>query len=281
MIANRNSEYCQPLTWIGRFPVYLATAIAGAMGISMLLTAIAMASTRGMGLGYFQPLVFGADEALAGRVWQFFSYVLVNPPGFWAAIQIILLAVFGAEVEKFIGRRSFAILYGLLIVAIPVFLLAVWWIFKMPVRYFGSGSVNFAVFAAFALIYPRAEISCRIEARWAFVALLVINSLLLLSSASWAYLGALWWVCCVAALWLAYEGVGNFSLPDPRDYFRRRHSQKHLRVERPQRRESEAEVDIDPILEKIARHGIGSLSRAERERLEQARAALLEKERGS
>ncbi len=278
MIANRNSEYCQPLTWIGRFPVYLATVIAGVLGISMVFTAIAMSATKGASFGLLQPLMFSPGRALGeGHVWQFFSYILINQPDFWAAIQIILLGAFGSEVEKFIGRRSFAIFYGILVVAIPIFLAAVWWLFKVNVPFVGSGQVNFAVFAAFVLIYPRAEIFFSIEARWVLAVLLGINTLMLLAAAAWPQLGALWWVCSVAALWMVREGVGNFSLPSPRDYFRQKHSERHLRVEKP---EHEEEIDIDPILEKIARQGIGSLSRAERDRLEKARAALLEKDRG-
>jgi len=38
---------------------------------------------------------------------------------------------------------------------------------------------------------------------------------------------------------------------------------------------------IDPILEKISRHGIGSLTPRERERLEKARAHLIAKDGGS
>jgi hypothetical protein len=39
--------------------------------------------------------------------------------------------------------------------------------------------------------------------------------------------------------------------------------------------------EIDPILEKISRQGIGSLTPRERERLEQARAHLLAKDGGN
>ena len=39
MIANRNFEQCEPLTWVGRVPVYLSTAIAFAHGVMMVFTA--------------------------------------------------------------------------------------------------------------------------------------------------------------------------------------------------------------------------------------------------
>jgi len=44
MIANRNFEQCEPLTWVGRVPVYLSTAIAFAHGVMMVFTALALAS---------------------------------------------------------------------------------------------------------------------------------------------------------------------------------------------------------------------------------------------
>jgi hypothetical protein len=57
------------------------------------------------------------------------------------------------------------------------------------------------------------------------------------------------------------------------------------RRSRAKRREESEEADlhesIDPLLEKISKHGIGSLTKGERQRLEQAREALLDREKHS
>ncbi len=62
MIANRNFEHSEPLTWIGKLPVYLATAIAGVLAITMpahhvfygvITLAVAVYSLVGVNLGGF------------------------------------------------------------------------------------------------------------------------------------------------------------------------------------------------------------------------------------
>ena len=129
------------------------------------------------------------------------------------------------------------------------------------------------------MIYPGAEIFFGIQARWIAIALLGIYTLQFMASQQWISLSILWWECGVAAAWMMREGVRPFSLPSisaiPLKHPERR--------SKPARREPEKEVElydsIDPILEKIARQGIGSLTRGEREKLERVRAALLEKER--
>ena len=60
MIANRNFEQCEPLTWVGRVPVYLSTAIAFAHGVMMVFTALALASGAEW---FFQILAFSPQSA--------------------------------------------------------------------------------------------------------------------------------------------------------------------------------------------------------------------------
>jgi len=285
MIANRNYEHCEPLTWVGRLPVYLATALAGVQLVAMILTSLAQA-VAGPVIEMnpiLAPLVFSFGEVL-GRwsVWQYVTYAFVNPPDLFFLLQIVMFAWFGRDVETYLGRRSFAWLYVALIVAMPVLLSALAF-FGVNWPLYGSGSIHFAIFIAFALLYPRAEIFFRIEARWIALALLGINTLQCLAANNWVQLAMLWWGCAVVAVWLRFEGVARLQtpeLPDIKGFFRRRESARRLRVvPKDEIEEPEVHEAIDPILEKIARQGIGSLTKAEREKLEQARAVLLEKER--
>jgi hypothetical protein len=281
MIANRNHEHNGPLTWIGRVPVYLATAIAGVLGVSMIVTALAMAIG---GPDSILPLTFTYASAIRNlELWQFVTYALVNPPDLFLVIQLFMFAWFGAEVEKFLGRRSFALLCALLLLAMPA-LLSVMGAFGADLPMRGSGAITFAIFLAFAIIYPRVEIFFSIEARWIAIILMGVNTLQCLAFHSWAQLIMLWWGLAVVAIWLKFEGLASLETPSVSDYFRRKNSEKNLKVVRPEKAAKPTETgvhdSIDPILEKIARQGIGSLSRGEREKLERARAALLEKERG-
>ncbi len=282
MIANRNYEQCPPLTWVGQFPVYLSTAIAGVHAVAMVLCAFLLAGGASSFIG--RVFEFSPEGAIRGmQVWQFVTYAFVttNSQAFlWIALQLFMFAAFGREVEKFIGRASFAWLYGLLLLLPPVFLSLVYLVGDANFVYSGSGSVHFAVFVAFAYIYPRAEIFFGIEARWIAGVLVVVNSLMLLADRTPVFLGLLWLECGAAILWLMYEGVGTWSLPSPAAYFKRKHSESKLRVVRKeQEKEMEVHESIDPILEKIASRGMSSLTRSERETLERARVALLEKER--
>lgn len=282
MIANENYGQSAPLTWVGKVPVYLATAIAAAHGVALIFCAFALAAG---GDRFLQMLRFSPESAITGlQLWQFVTYafVTVNSNEFlWVALQLFMLAVFGREVEKFIGRASFAWLYGLLLLALPVFLSLIYLIGDLSYAHGGSGTLHFAIFIAFAYIYPRAEIFFGIEARWIALVLLGIYSLMLLASVQPVNLGLLWLECGVAVLWLMREGVGSFSLPSPSSFLKKKHSERKLRVVKREEPRDEVEVhqSIDPILEKIASRGMSSLTRAERDTLERARVALLEKER--
>ncbi len=287
MIANRNSEQCYPLTWVGRVPVYLATVLAAVQAVSMILTSLAMAGGGPMagGNSLLAPLVFSYPTAIGDlAVWQFVTYAFINPPDLFFVIQLFMFAWFGSEVEKFLGRKSFAWLCGLLLIAMPA-LLAVFGVFGVILPYQGAGALNFSIFLAFVLIYPRAQIFFGIEARWIAMILMAVNSLQSLAYNAWAQLIMLWWGLAVVAIWLKFEGLASLETPSVSGFLKRKHSEGKLKVvreEKPKPKVEEPGVhdSIDPILEKIARQGIGSLSRAEREKLERARTALLEKERG-
>lgn len=280
MIANRNFgnyEPCQPLTWIGKIPIYLATVLAGVQAATMVITALLMSANS----PWLSQMVFSYGEAVRQfKVWQFVTYAFVNPPNnIWVVLQLFMFAWFGRDVERFLGRKSFVWLCGLLVLAAPVFL-TVLGLFGLPLSYAGSNVVNFSIFLAFALINPRAEIIFTIEARWVAIVLLAYSTIQCLAFHSWTQLMVLWVSLGVAAAWLKYQGVASLQTPALDNYFEKRHSARRLKLVKPPRKpESGVHDSIDPILEKIAKQGIGSLSRGEREKLERARAALLEKER--
>jgi membrane associated rhomboid family serine protease len=276
MIANRNFEQCEPLTWVGRVPVYLSTAIAFAHGLMMVFTAVALASDAEW---FFGLLAFSPQSVAKLHLWQFVTYAFVNRPEMFTLIQLVLLAFFGRDVEKFIGRKAFAWLYAVLVLAIPVLLSLLNFLGIESGTYYGSDAVHFAVFVAFVMIYPGAEIFFGIQARWIAIALLGIYTLQMLALRQWINLSILWWSCGVAALWMMREGVRTFSLPSVSNLPLRRPERRSKPASREPVKEGELYESIDPILEKIARQGIGSLTRGEREKLERVRAALLAKER--
>lgn len=288
MIANRNFGQYEPLGWIGRMPIYLATALAIAHGAALIIVAILIAS------GYkdiVKEFVFWTPSAIGAlHLWQFFTYAFVyeNSKMYLInLIQLYMLFTFGQEVEKFLGRTQFALMYVALILAEPIFLTL---LSLGGVPHFLSGSsasASFAVFVAFVLIYPHVQILFSVEARWLCLLLFLVSILQLIGTDNWVGLGTFSVSCGVATFWMAKEGVRGMSLPSLpsfKSFAARQHSKKHLKVVRRELEDAKEEEEyslhdsIDPILDKIAKDGIASLTRSEREKLERARVALLEKE---
>ena len=94
-----------------------------------------------------------------------------------------MLFVFGREVERFIGRRAFIALY-LLLLFVPTLLLTVWG-FAERTAIGGSWALHFAVFVAFATIYPSLEMFLRIMAKWVALALGAIDAAALSRPHAW------------------------------------------------------------------------------------------------
>jgi membrane associated rhomboid family serine protease len=288
MIAGRHSEDYYPITWVGRIPIYVTTLLVIVEVLAMIGTSLAMAMAgthQPIDSPVLAPLMFSNTAILQSfKIWQFVTYPFVNGPSIWFAIEMFLLYSFGGEVEKFLGRRAFLWLYLSLILVAPVVLTALG-LAGVPAALAGSGPINFAVFVAFAVLYPNVPLFfCRIEAKWVAAILMGIYTLQYIAYTMWVDLGVIWLESICAVLMLRLSGATNASmeswLPALHD---------DLQPDRPMRalkpRNEPVEVDlhesIDPLLEKISRHGIGSLTKRERQRLEQARAALLEREKPS
>jgi membrane associated rhomboid family serine protease len=288
MIANRSFEGGSPLTWIGSFPVYLATAIAGVHVVTMALTAIAMgvAAAGPAANPWLAPLLFSWESgALQGHLWQFVTYVFVNPPSIWVLIQIVLLAVFGSEVEKFLGRTGFAWFYVALVLAGPL-LLCVLGLFGVDWVLAGGAYAGFGVFLAFVFLYPRAQIFFGIEARWIAAVLVGLYTLQGFAARDPLSVGMLLWTGMVALVYLRWEGAAEFAaaaLPKAEPSAKRSKRTKPARSPKAPKAPKGPDLhdSIDPILDKISKSGIGSLTKDERERLERARSALLQRENKS
>ena len=271
MMAQRSPENSGPLTWIGNFPVYASTVLAGIHGVALIVSALAMASGAE---SFLQSLVFSSGAITSHwDLWQTVTYAFVHRPPYWFfLLELYLLVVFGREIETFLGRRAFLKIYACLLLAPSmVFLMAEW--AGLPTIYWGSSALHFGIFVAFTLLYPSAEIFFTIQARWVALALLAINSLQCLALADYTSLTALAADCVVACVMVGFF-QGRFAMPSPERPIKIRMPAKAL----PQKPDEDVLDSIDPILEKISRHGMGSLTVRERERLQKARAQLIAKD---
>ena len=236
----------------------------------LLLQAYQPAAVRDyLGLSYR-----GIDNAYA---WQFFSAMFL-PGGIWNfAGNMIVLYLIGRDVESILGQKQFLYLYLCGAIAGELGHL-----FLMPpttVLLAASGGVA-AIVVAFATILPELELTAsiffilpiKLKAKHFGYALFVIGTILIVIDrhgvvSHSSYFGG----CCAGWLYAHLLGFGRPS------FVQRALRRRRLRLERCRQMSAEEFIaqEVDPLLEKIARAGIGSLSRRERRTLAQAREKMV------
>jgi len=278
-----DSNDYQPFGYLGRIPLYVSTILVIVYSAAMVALVLCRA---GGGPDFGGMLLYDSLDVRVGyQFWRFFTYPLVNGPSIWFVVEMYLLYSFGREVERFIGRTSYGMLYGCLVALGPCIATAVTTLVPhYLIDLSGSQTVDFAVFIAFCAIYPNAEILFTFKAKWIAAILIAVSSLQMLAGRAIPELLLFWAACAAAFLFIKYlRGHLRFSLGD---YMRQRRSRRSLRpLPRPEAAprarlgagSGDVIESIDPLLDKIAKHGIGSLTEAERARLEEARTELLKK----
>ena len=276
MITHRSPENYDPITWVGRVPVYATTIIVALYVVSMVGVAIALASGAEAGLG---KLTFNTESVLrGGELWRCLTYAFVNPPDPWFIISLVMLYIFGRDVEQHLGRKGFVRLYlGFLLLG-PSLLLAASLVSRQSLSISQSWA-NFAVFLSFAALYPGAQLLFQITAKIFALVLLGISVLQLLAGRQWVEMMVL-----LATAFLAYYAIRHGSALNLDFISRLRPVSKRSKIPRlrvvknPEDETVDPHRIIDPLLEKISRNGLSSLTRGEREQLERARAVLLAKD---
>jgi membrane associated rhomboid family serine protease len=276
MFGVTTSDDYQPVTWVGRHPVHVTTLL-----VAVHVFAAIVACFLG-GAGILGHLVF--DSALVwqrGEFWQLATYAFVHSPSalLWFAVEMYMLFVFGREVERFIGRRAFIVLYLFLLLA-PTVLLSLWGLSDRT-GIAGSPALHFGIFIAFATIYPNVELLLRIQAKWVALALAAISTLQLLAYRDWSAMAVLWVSIAAAFFFIRLRGVGPElvwwgtlkSRWQPKPKFQVVQRSTPRRVVEPEN----VHDSIDPVLDKISKQGINSLTASERRALDRARARLLKK----
>jgi membrane associated rhomboid family serine protease len=277
VIANRTPENHDPIAWVGRVPVFATTIIVALYVASMIVVTFLLASDA---KGILEKLTFDSGAVLRDlELWRCLTYAFINPPDPWFIIALVMLYIFGRDVEQFLGRAGFVRLYlGLLLLG-PSLLLAATFATGRDFT-LTQGWANFAVFIAFAALYPGAQLLFQITAKALALVFLGINVLQLVAMRQWPEMTVLLSTSALAWYAIRHSAALNFDFLARLRPVSHRTSRPRLRVMPPPK---ETPVDphriIDPLLDKISRDGIASLTRREREQLERARTALLEKER--
>jgi membrane associated rhomboid family serine protease len=280
MFGVTTSDDYRPVAWMGRYPVDVTTML---VGLHVVCAVVACLVTAIPGLsGTLNYFIFDSTRIWSGlQVWRLVTYAFVHSPStlLWFAIEMYMLFAFGREVERFIGRRAYIALYLLLLIT-PAVLLAIRGLWQ-PSFLSGSPALHFGIFVAFATIYPRAELFLRIMAKWVVLILAAIYTLQLLAYHAWSDLVVVWTSIGAAFLFIEMVGAGpelawwdalktRFS---PRPKFHVVPKMRSSRSAEP----DDVNASIDPILDKISKFGIGSLTASERRQLNRERERLLKR----
>ncbi len=274
MFGVTTSDDYQPVTWVGRHPVHVTTLLVVVHSFAAIVACF-LGGTYILGhLAFDSAVVLGR-----GEFWQLATYAFVHSPSnlLWFAVEMYMLFAFGREVERFIGRQAFILLYALLLLA-PTLLLTIWGLGQRT-GLAGSAALHFAIFIGFAAIYPNVEMLLRIQAKWVALALAGISTLQLLAYRDWSAMAVMWLSMAIAFAFIRLRGGGPElewwgaikSRFQPKPKF-------HVVPRSTPRRTVEPESiheSIDPVLEKISKHGINSLTASERRALDRARNRLL------
>jgi membrane associated rhomboid family serine protease len=274
VIAHRGPGNYEPITWVGRLPVYATTIIVALYVAAMIGVALALALGAD---AFLASLTFDTGAVLRDlELWRCLTYAFVNAPDPWFIVALVMLYIFGRDVEQFLGRTGFVRLYLAFLLLGPSLLLAASLATGHDYR-LGHSWANFAVFIAFASLYPGALLLFQIPAKIFAGVLLGIVVLQLLPGRQWPEMTVLLSTSFLA--WYAMRHGTALNL----DFLARlrpaipRGRRPKLRVVRdPEEEAVDPHRIIDPLLEKISRHGLASLTRREREQLERARAVLLD-----
>ena len=281
MFGVTTSDDYRPVAWMGRYPVDVTTMLVGLHVSLAILTCILVAFSSGSVLSY---LIFDSAAVWSGgQVWRLITYAFIHSPSgsglLWFAIEMYMLFVFGREVERFIGRRAYIALYLVLLLS-PALVLTLWGL-GTRTAIGGSGPLHFAVFVAFATIYPNVELLLRIMTKWVALILAGIGTLSALAAHDWQTLVVLWTSIGAAFLFVELRGAGpelvwwnkfkGLARPRPK-----LHIVQKQNAQRPVEPD-DVYASVDPILDKISKSGIGSLTTNERRQLDRARNRLLKK----
>jgi membrane associated rhomboid family serine protease len=279
MFGVTTSDDYRPVAWMGRYPLDVTTIIVGLHVALAVIACVLVAVGAGFVLDHLQ---FDSARVVSlGQVWRIATYAFVHTPSalLWFAVEMYMLFVFGREVERFIGQRAYLALYIILLIA-PAAVLTIWGLWQ-PSALAGSPALHFGIFVAFATIYPRVELLLRIMAKWFALILAGIYTLQLIAYHAWTDLAVVWTSIAVAFVFVELRGAGpelvwwnkfkGVIRPRPK-----LHIVQKPNAQRPLEQD-DVYASVDPILDKISKSGIGSLTINERRQLDRARNRLLKK----
>ena len=281
MFNDEQADDYAPITVWGRIPIY-ANEVIVAVHVASMVTLALWAATSGAPMGKTSADTFLSyqPDAILGQlqIWRLATYALQNTPSLWFVIGMLMLWFFGRQVERFYGRQNYLISYLILVLVPSVVGLLPGLRFPLA----GPNEVHFGIFLMFAATYPGAVMMFNILAKWAAWGFIGIYTLIYLGQRNVSGLLLLWTVALLAYGLTRYLGRGDW-LPEWAQTQLARWQRPQIKVLPPPQKLADPADDpvssINPILEKIARSGMASLSAREKAALEAASVELQRKSR--
>jgi membrane associated rhomboid family serine protease len=260
-----------PLTWYKRTPIYVTTVLVALFVAGMFVTV------------FLKTARFNVEDVFAfspaalwrrGAAWQLVTYPLLAMPSFFFLFAMFCFYWFGTDVERYLGRSRFYKLLALLLLAPPA-LLSLWWMAGAETMSAGSSNLTIGFFVAFATLYPNLEYWGWITMKWLAFAGIVLSSMNYLPNHDWPGLSVLLATCGLAFGYVRFLQLGgSVELPDAiTRIFKRKPKFKVVRAAP----DDDPHATIDPLLDKISKRGLASLTQRERDQLQRAREALMKK----
>ena len=271
--GRKTSSLARP--WARRQRLVLVTLIAcniGAFVGQLVLDGYRPGAVRDL-LGLSE---MGVQNAYA---WQFLTAMFMHDGPWHLLGNTLALYLLGRDVESIIGQRNFFFLY-----AAGAFAGELGHLFLMPAStvLMGASGGVLAVLMAYATILPEMELTgtrllavpIRIKAKYLAYGAIAVGVVLLFADRTGtvnhsAYLGG----CAAGWLYAHLLGFGRPSFVQRALHQRKANAERHLHMNA----EQFIAEEVDPLLDKIAREGLHSLTRRERRILARGSEKLAEK----
>ncbi len=281
------ARYCStPNAPLGRWnnlPIYLTTIVTALFVLGLIVFAVLGAQHSPAA----SLAIFTAPLVPAWSLWRLVTYLLVDQISFFTPFGLFCFYWWSVGIETHLGRSVVTGLWVLVALASPAVAALGWLGFGIPSETYGNYVFVASLLVAFATLYPQTEAWGWVPFKWVAFACIVCGSLMLLAERDWLRLAQLWLSCGVAFAYVRYAREQEFDdAESPFSRVRTWFLRRKFRVLPPpparemrHRAEPESAVDsIDPLLDKIAKSGLASLTAGERAKLEKAREDLMKKE---
>lgn len=220
-------------------------------------------------------MVLDGTGMRAGEYWRFLTYPLIHSGFFHWLGTLSLLLLAGRDVEPVVGRRHLMFMY----LTANLVGGALCWAVAPETGVYGSMAAASAMLTAYATILP--ELEARVRLFWLVPVCfrmrhavgVLLGSAVLCMGFGWAGSIGPAGILAGAAIgwvWARLLGFGRLF------WFQRAACEREALERRRDRMTADEfiTVEIDPILEKIAREGMRSLTRGERKLLERAKEKM-------